>query len=132
MDGPLLLPLVFLLAGRDKANQNQATQNEVLRQALTAAIPLPVSGRVVLATINAQDQAKSQARKEKSMVADAVRAGNLGKADLVRFPALEAAFNRLPVAEQSSIAFTAVGTSTTGTPTSEPTTTRSTTARKRR
>ena len=105
MDGPLL-SIFFLLSqqGSDKA---------VATQVMAAAIP-GSSARLVFTTITAQRQAKLQAETEQRVVQDAIRlAAVSNKTALNAFPALSAAFDRMPVAAQS-VAFSAAGGSTTG------------------
>jgi hypothetical protein len=99
MDG-LLLPMI-LLVGADKPNQKA-----LFKQILPALLPGSSTQRLVVATISAKKQIKIQAETEKDLVRDAIRAGRFGSAaDLADFPALDAAFKRLPPAVQSSIPF---------------------------
>ena len=100
MDG-LLLPMI-LLAATDKPNQKA-----LFRQILPAIIPGPPSQRLVLATISAKQQIKSEAEIEQSLVKAAIDAGELEPADLVNFPALDAAFKRVPASIQPTLFSTA-------------------------
>lgn len=105
MDG--LLPLI-LLAGLGKPNQKA-----LFAQILPAAIPGPSTQRLAVAIVSAQEQIKSQARTEQSLVEEAIRAGELASAaDLAPYPALNAAFNRLPLAAQSAVFSTTAGSTT--------------------
>lgn len=99
MDG-LLLPMI-LLAATDKPNQKALFQ-----QILPALVPGSSTQRLVVATISAKKQIKIQAETEEHLIRDAIRAGKfVSSADLADFPALDAAFKRLPPAVQSSIPF---------------------------
>lgn len=96
MDG-LLLPLI-LLAG-DKPNQNA-----LITHILPALIPGSASQRLVFATLAAKKEIKAQAETEAGLVKDAIRAGKFERADQLKdFPALDAAFKRLPASVQSTL-----------------------------
>lgn len=92
----LLLPLI-LLASADKPNQKA-----LFTQILPAMIPGEQS-RLLFATVSAKKQIAIQAATEGNLVKEAITAGNLKKADLDRFPALYAAFQRLPASVQSTL-----------------------------
>jgi hypothetical protein len=93
----LLLPMI-LLAAVDKPNQKA-----LFTQILPAMIP-GQQPRLLLATVSAKKQIAIQTETEGNLVKEAVKAGNLkSPADLDRFPALLAAFNRLPASIQSTV-----------------------------
>jgi hypothetical protein len=97
MDG-LLLPLI-LLAGGDKTNQNA-----LIAHMLPAMIPGSASQRLVFATLAAKKEIKTQAETEAGLVKDAISAGKFERADQLKdFPALDAAFKRLPASAQSTL-----------------------------
>lgn len=97
MDG-LLLPMILLAAG-DKPNQKA-----LLSQILPAVLPGPPAQRIAVATITAREQIRKQAQTEQNVVTEAIKAGRFtNAAELAKYPALEAAFNRLSPAVQSTV-----------------------------
>ena len=96
MDG-LLLPMILLAAG-DKPNQKA-----LLSQILPALLPGPPAQRITVAAITAREHIRKQAQTEQGIVLDAIKAGGFkSAAELVKYPAIEAAFKRLPTAVQST------------------------------
>jgi hypothetical protein len=94
----LLLP-ILLLAGTDKPNQKA-----LVTHLLPAMIPGSGSERLVVAVLNAKKEIKTQAATEEGLVRDAIKAAKFERpAQLDAFPALKAAYNRLPASVQSTI-----------------------------
>ena len=97
MDG-LLLPMILLAAG-DKPNQKA-----LLSQILPAVLPGPRAQRITVAAITAREHIRQQAQTEQTLVIEAIDAGKFtSAAELTKFPAIEAAFKRLPAAVQSTV-----------------------------
>jgi hypothetical protein len=89
---------MILLAAVDRPNQKA-----LFTQILPAMIPGQQS-RLLFATVSAKKQIAIQAETEGNLVKEAIKAGGLkSPADLDRFPALSAAFNRLPASVQSTL-----------------------------
>lgn len=94
----LLLP-ILLLAGTDKPNQKA-----LVTHLLPAMLPGSGSERLVVAALNAKKEIKTQAATEEGLVRDAIRAAKFERpAQLDAFPALKAAYNRLPASVQSTV-----------------------------
>jgi hypothetical protein len=88
---------MMLLAG-DKPNQKA-----LLAQILPAVLPGPPTQRMAIAAITAREQIRKQAQTEQGVVLDAIKAGGFKTAEeLGKYPAIEAAFKRLPPAVQST------------------------------
>ncbi len=97
MDG-LLLPMI-LLAGGDTPNQKA-----LFKHILPAMIPGSVSQRLVIASLAAKKEIKAQAEIEEGVVRDAIHAADFKRPDeLKEFPALDAAFSRLPASVQADL-----------------------------
>jgi hypothetical protein len=92
--------LLFFMVIRDVPKASRAA---LVEQLLPMALPGP-SQRLAFAAIGAEQQFKRQARTEQELVVEAIAAADFQTADaLNEFPALLAAFKRLPVAVQSTI-----------------------------
>jgi len=86
------------------ANVPRASRAALAEQILPVALPGPASQRLALAAISAERQLKRQAAAEQHLVEEAITAGGLKKAtDLAAFPALDAAFKRLPPGVQAAL-----------------------------
>jgi len=103
MNGSPLLP-ILMIAAFDKTDQS------ALKQILPAVIPGQTE-RVLLATLNAREQAKTraaqiklQAETDEALVREMKEALDLDRpAQLDAFKNLQAAFNRLPASVQADI-----------------------------
>lgn len=99
------LPLILMIAALDKTKQNTS-----FRDILPALIP-GQTGRLLLATVKAREQAriredqiKSQAEADEALVREMKTALRLERRDqLDPLKALKAAFNRLPASVQGDI-----------------------------
>lgn len=90
----MTLPIFLLLTGNKNADAM-----------LPFAIPGSETTRMAFAMINADRQAKKQAAAEERIVEDAFKAANIKSPTELgtNFPALSAAFNKLPAASQKRI-----------------------------
>jgi hypothetical protein len=89
---------MILFSAFDKPNQKS-----LFTQILPAMIPSPQS-RLVFTAVSAKKQLAIQAETEGNLVKEAIKAGGFkSSADLDRFPALSAAFSRLPASVQSTV-----------------------------
>lgn len=98
MDFASLLP-IFVIAGVPKA-----MRPAFIEQLLPVTLPGSGSEKVAFAAIAVDGQLKKQARNEQHLVEDAIKAGSFKKvAELDKFPALAAAFKRLPAVVQTAL-----------------------------
>ena len=85
-----LLPF-FLLAGANNSNQKA-----LFTHILPALIPGSGPERLMFATLSAQKEIKTHADTEQGLLAAAIDAGDFKEpADLKKYPALQAAYDRL-------------------------------------
>lgn len=78
-------------------------RKQVAEQLLPFAIPGGAS-QMTFAAITAERQVKKQAQLEERLVEEAITAGSIRTPEaLANFPALQSAFNRLPVATRTRI-----------------------------
>jgi hypothetical protein len=92
-----VLATVVLFAVVKKQNRARLAE-----QLLPVALPGSTSQRLAIAAITAEQQLERQARTEQSIVEDAISAAHFENVDaLAEFPALQAAFRRLPAARQA-------------------------------
>ena len=97
MDG-LLLPMI-LLAGGDKPNQKA-----LLSRLLPAMIQGSASQRMVFAALSAKKDIKAQAETEAGLLKAAIAAARFDRVEQLKdFPALDAAYQRLPASVQSTL-----------------------------
>jgi hypothetical protein len=102
MDGLSLFPLMLLVTA------DKPEKKALFPRLLPALIPGSSTQRLVVATISARKQIKSEAETEQGLVSDAIKAAKFQRpADLAPFQNLDAAFKRLPASVQSTIFQTA-------------------------
>lgn len=93
-----ILPMILI------ADKSKTDRSALMEQILPAAIPGPSSQRLALAVIGAKRQLERQARSEQQLLKEAVLAAQFDQPDqLDNFPGLQAAFRRLPLADQAAI-----------------------------
>jgi hypothetical protein len=98
MDFASLLP-ILVMSGMPKTMRPALAE-----QLLPMTLPGPRSQQLAFAAITVDRQLKRQALNEQRLVEDAIKAGAFKKvAELDKFPALAAAFKRLPAAVQSAL-----------------------------
>lgn len=94
----LIFPLLLL------KNRSEEERKKVFAQLVPLALPVPQATRLAFATIELDREARRQAVVEQNLVTEAVKAANITSADaLTAFPALNAAFNKLPASVKSGI-----------------------------
>lgn len=91
---------LFLLFSRLPKTQRR----RVAEQLVPLALPGPPRQKLVLATIAAEREVRREAEVERRLVEDAIKAGSIkDAAALAKFPALHAAYNRLPAGVQAGL-----------------------------
>ena len=101
----LLIPLALSLG------MSEQQRKQYLRKIIPLTIPVSPATTVFVA-FEAEREVKQQALADQKMIGEAIAAGGLkSAADLEKFPTLNSAFKKLPVAVQGSL-FTAVASPT--------------------
>lgn len=93
-----LIPLLMM------SSVSRERRGAAVEQLLPLALPGPAVNRIALAAITTERLLQRQAQAEQQMLEEAVQAGKIADAAaLGQFPALSAAFTRLPAAAQAKL-----------------------------